>query len=103
MKLTLDFRCALLGLSATPGADVGGHRQKMASLPSSLPGTRSRSMCRERIPSIISSTTAFLPGLSSARSSPNQGWKSRTSELVRISDALDLPEEIVARLSMSAQ
>ena len=71
-RWTSAARC--WGSPLRPG-ERGRTSTRMASLPSSLLGTRSRLMYRRRIPSNISSTTAFLPDLFSARSLPTRGWK----------------------------
>ena len=101
-ELTLDFRCAVLGLTATPGrtwADI----DKDGELAEFFAGNK---------------VTLEVPGESSIEYLVNNGFLARprfrtllaepgldmnAGELARISDALDIPEEIVARLSMSEQ
>ena len=101
-ELTLDFRCALLGLTATPGRtwsdiDKDGElveffagNKVMLDVPSKNP-----------IEYLIENGFLARPVFRTLLAAP--GLEINDRELGRISDALDIPEEIVARLSMSAQ
>ena len=101
-ELALDFRCAVLGLTATPGrswADIdrdGELAQYYAGNKVSLdaPGDgpveyliEKGFLARPRFRTLLAE-----PGLDMTR-----------EELARISRALDIPEEVVGRLSLSEQ
>ena len=101
-ELTLDFRCALLGLTATPGrtwADI----DKDGELAEFFAGNKVTLDVPGENPIEYLIDNGFLarPVFRTLLAEP--GLEIKDSELARISDALDLPEEIVARLSMSAQ
>lgn len=101
-ELTLDFRCALLGLTATPGrtwSDI----EKDGELAEFFAGNKVTLDVPGENPIEYLIDNGFLarPVFRTLLAEP--GLEIKGSELVRISDALDLPEEIVARLSMSAQ
>ena len=101
-ELTLDFRCALLGLTATPGrtwADI----DKDGELAEFYSGSK---------------VTLDVPGANPIEYLVENGFLARPifrtlladpgldvddNELVRLSDELDIPEAMVARLSMSEQ
>ncbi len=100
--LTLDFRCALLGLTATPGRtwddiDKDGELADFFSrnkITLEVPGDN---------PIEYLTDNGFLarPTFQTLFSKP--GLSINDSELNRISGALDIPEEIVSTLSMSEQ
>ena len=101
-ELTLDFRCALLGLTATPGrtwADIDKDgelaeffaRNKVTL---EVPG-------ENPIEYLIDNGFLARPSFRTLLAAPGLDMNAR--ELARISDALDIPDEIVARLSMSEQ
>ena len=101
-ELTLDFRCALLGLTATPGrtwADIDKDG-KLAEYFSAnkvtleVPGDNP-------VEYLISNGFLARPAFRSLLAKP--GLELNDRELARISTSLDIPEEIVARLSMSEQ
>ena len=101
-ELTFDFRCALLGLTATPGrtwADIdedgklaeffSGNKVSL-DVPSDNP-----------IEYLIDNGFLARPIFRSLLSEP--GVNIGDEEIARISGALEIPEEIVASLSMSEQ
>ena len=100
--LTLDFRCALLGLTATPGRtwadiDKDGELAEFFSgnkvtleVPSSHP-----------IEYLIDNGYLARPHFRTLLAEPGLDMNDR--ELARISETLDIPDEIVASLSMSEQ
>ena len=101
-ELTLDFRCGLLGLTATPGrtwADI----DKDGELAEFYSGSK---------------VTLDVPGANPIEYLVENGFLARPifrtlladpgldvddNELVRLSDELDIPEAIVGRLSMGEQ
>ena len=101
-ELTCDFRCALLGLTATPGrtwADID-EDGKLAEFFSGnkvsldVPGDNP-------IEYLIDNGFLARPIFRSLLSKP--GVNIGDEEIARISGALEIPEEIVASLSMSEQ
>ena len=100
--LTLDFRCALLGLTATPGrtwddidkdgelADFFSGNKVTLEVPGDNP-----------IDYLIDNGFLARPTFRTLFSKP--GLSINDSELNRIAGALDIPEEIVSALSMSEQ
>ena len=100
--LTLDFRCALLGLTATPGrtwndidqdgelADFFSGNKVILEVPGDNP-----------IEYLIDNGFLARPTFRTLFSKP--GLSISDSELNRIAGALDIPEEIVSALSMSEQ
>lgn len=100
--LTLDFRCALLGLTATPGrtwADIDrdGELAEFYSgnkVTLEVPG-------ENPIDYLIDNGFLARPRFRTLLAEPGLDMTAR--ELARISDALDIPDEIVASLSMSEQ
>ena len=101
-ELTLDFRCALLGLTATPGrtwADIdkdGAVAEFFSGNKVSLdvPGPNP-------IGYLIDNGYLARPTFRTLLAEP--GLEIDEKELARLSDALDIPETIVTRLSMSEQ
>ena len=101
-ELTLDFRCALLGLTATPGrtwADI----DKDGELAEFFAGNKVTLEVPSENPIDYLIDNGFLarPRFRTLLAEPGLDMNER--ELARISDALDIPEEIVANLSMSEQ
>ena len=100
--LTLDFRCALLGLTATPGRtwadiDKDGELAEFFSgnkITLNVPG-------ENPIEYLIDNGFLARPNFRTFFAKP--GLSINDSELARIADALDIPEEIVTALSMSEQ
>lgn len=100
--LTLDFRCSLLGLTATPGrtwadidkdgelADFYSRNKVMLDVPSDNP-----------IEYLIDNGYLSRPTFRTLLSEP--GLRLSEGELSRIAGALDVPEDIVAVLSISEQ
>ena len=100
--LTLNFRCALLGLTATPGrtwddidkdgelADFFSGNKVTLEVPGDNP-----------IEFLIDNGFLARPTFRTLFSKP--GLSINDSELNRIAGALDIPEEIVSALSMSEQ
>ena len=100
--LTLNFRCALLGLTATPGrtwddidkdgelADFFSGNKVTLEVPGDNP-----------IEYLIDNGFLARPTFRTLFSKP--GLSINDSELNRIAGALDIPEEIVSALSMSEQ
>lgn len=101
-ELTLDYRCALLGLTATPGrtwADIdkdgelaeffGGNKIGLQ-----VPGPNPIAFLIER---------GFLARPTFRTLFAEPGIKLTPNELRRIAGALDIPDDIVAHLSMSEQ
>ena len=101
-ELTVDFRCALLGLTATPGrtwADIdedGELAEFFAGNKVTLevPG-------KNPIEYLIEHGYLARPNFRTLLSQPGLVFNER--ELSRIAGGLDIPEEIVAALSMSEQ
>lgn len=101
-ELTLDFRCALLGLTATPGrtwADI----DKDGELAKFFAGNKVTLEVPSENPIEYLIDNGFLarPRFRTLLAEPGLDMNER--ELARISDALDIPDEIVASLSMSEQ
>ena len=101
-ELTLDFRCALLGLTATPGrtwADIdedGGLAEFFAGNKVTL-----EVPSKNPIAYLIDNGFLARPRFRTLLAEPGLDMTGR--ELAHISDALDIPDEIVASLSMSEQ
>ena len=101
-ELTLNFQCALLGLTATPGRtwddiDEDGKLAEFFSgskVSLEVPGNNP-------IEYLIDNGFLARPIFRTFLSKP--GINIGNNELARISDALEIPEEIVASLSMSEQ
>ena len=101
-ELTLDFRCALLGLTATPGrtwADIDrdGELAEFFSgnkVTLDVPG-------ENPIEYLVDHGFLARPTFRTLFSKP--GFSIGDGELARIADSLDISEEIVAALSMSEQ
>ena len=101
-ELTLDFRCALLGLTATPGrtwADIDRDGELAEffcgnKVTLEVPG-------ENPIEYLIDKGFLARPSFRTLLSRPGLGITEK--ELASISRALDIPEEIVADLSMSEQ
>ncbi|MXX75360.1 MAG: DEAD/DEAH box helicase [Holophagales bacterium] len=101
-ELTLDFRCALLGLTATPGRtwddiDEDGRLADFFSgnkVTLEVPG-------RNPIEYLIDRGYLARPHFRSLLASPGPRLTER--DLVRIASGLDIPEDVVATLSMSEQ
>lgn len=101
-ELTLDFRCALLGLTATPGrtwadidedgelADFFAGNKVTLEVPGKNP-----------IEYLIEHGYLARPSFRTLLSRPGLVFSEK--ELSRIAGGLDIPEEIVAALSMSEQ
>ena len=101
-ELTLDFRCALLGLTATPGrtwADI----DKDGELAKFFSGNKVTLEVPSENPIEYLINNGFLarPRFRTLLAEPGLDMNER--ELARISEALDIPDEIVASLSMSEQ
>ena len=101
-ELTLDFRCALLGLTATPGrtwADI----DKDGELAAFFAGNKVTLEVPSENPIEYLIDNGFLarPRFRTLLAEPGLDMNKR--ELAGISDALDIPDEIVAGLSMSEQ
>ena len=101
-ELTLDFRCALLGLTATPGrtwADI----DKDGELAAFFGGNKVTLEVPSENPIEYLVDNGFLarPRFRTLLAEPGLDMNER--ELARMSDALDVPDEIVASLSMSEQ
>ena len=100
--LTLDFRCALLGLTATPGRtwadiDADGELAQFFSgnkVTLDVPG-------ENVIEYLVNNGFLSRPTFRTLLSKP--GLRITGDELGRIAGALDVPEDIVAALSMSEQ
>ncbi len=100
--LTLDFRCALLGLTATPGRtwddiDEDGELTDFFSgnkVTLEVPGDNP-------IEYLVDNRFLSRPTFRTLFSEP--GLSINESELNRIAGALDIPDEIVSELSMSEQ
>ena len=101
-ELTLDFRCALLGLTATPGrtwADIDedgelGEFFAGNKVTLEIPG-------KPPIEYLIENGFLARPSFRTLLSRP--GLVFNEEELARIAGGLDIPEEIVVALSMSEQ
>ena len=101
-ELTTDYRCALLGLTATPGRtwddiDEDGrlaaffdHNKVTLNVPAENP-----------IEYLISNGYLARPTFRTLLASP--GLKVNESDLARIKSSLDIPTDVLARLSMSDQ
>ena len=101
-ELTLDFRCALLGLTATPGrtwADI----DKDGVLAEFYSGNKVTLDVAGANPIEYLVDNGFLAQPIFRTLLADPGLDFDDSELVRLSDELDIPEAIVARLSMSEQ
>ena len=101
-ELTLDFRCALLGLTATPGRtwadiDKDGELAEFYSgnkVTLDVPG-------ENPIEYLIDNGFLARPNFRTLLSRPGLGITEK--ELARIAGGLDIPQEIVTALSMSEQ
>ena len=101
-ELTLDYRCALLGLTATPGrtwADI----DKDGELAEFFAGNKVTLEVPGENPIAYLIDNGFLarPSFRTLLSRPGLALGER--ELARIARGLDIPEEIVIALSMSEQ
>ena len=101
-ELTLDFRCALLGLTATPGrtwADI----DKDGELAEFFSGNKVTLDVPGENPIEYLVANGFLarPSFRTLLSRPGLGITE--NELARIARGLDIPDEVVAALSMSEQ
>lgn len=101
-ELTLDFRCALLGLTATPGrtwADI----DKDGELADFFSGNKVTLDVPGENPVEYLIDNGFLarPNFRTLFAEP--GLSINDDELTRIANSLDIPERIVANLSMSEQ
>ena len=101
-ELTLDYRCALLGLTATPGrtwADI----DKDGELAEFFAGNKVTLEVPGENPIEYLIDNGFLarPSFRTLLSRPGLAFGER--ELARIARGLDIPEEIVTALSMSEQ
>ena len=101
-ELMLDFRCGLLGLTATPGrtwADI----DKDGEVAEFFSGNKVTLEVPSANPIEYLIDNGFLarPRFRTLLAEPGLDISHR--ELARISDALDIPDEIVASLSMSEQ
>ena len=101
-ELTLDYRCALLGLTATPGrtwADI----DKDGELAEFFAGNKVTLEVPGENPIEYLVDNGFLarPSFRTLLSRPGLAFGER--ELARIARGLDIPEEIVTALSMSEQ
>ena len=101
-ELTLDFRCALLGLTATPGrtwADI----DKDGELAEFFSGNKVTLDVPGENPIEYLIANGFLarPRFRTLLSRPGLGITE--NELARIARGLDIPDEVVAALSMSEQ
>ena len=100
--LTLDFRCALLGLTATPGrtwADIDKDRE----LAEFFSGNKVTLEVPDENPIDYLIRNGFLARPIFRILFAKPGLNITDSELTRIAGALEIPEEIVATLSMSEQ
>ena len=101
-ELTLDYRCALLGLTATPGrtwADI----DKDGELAEFFAGNKVTLEVPGENPIAYLIDNGFLarPSFRTLLSRP--GLAVGDKELARIARGLDIPEEIITALSMSEQ
>ena len=101
-ELTLDFRCALLGLTATPGrtwADI----DKDGELAEFFSGNKITLDVPSENPVEYLIDNGFLarPNFRTLFAEP--GLSINDKELAHIADSLDIPEKIIAALSMSEQ
>ena len=101
-ELTLDYRCALLGLTATPGrtwADI----DKDGELAEFFAGNKVTLEVPGENPIAYLIDNGFLarPSFRTLLSRPGLAFGEK--ELARIAQGLDIPEEIVTALSMSEQ
>ena len=101
-ELTLDFRCALLGLTATPGRtwadiDKDGELAEFYSgnkVTLDVPG-------ENPIEYLIDNGFLARPNFRTLFAEP--GFSINDDELARIAGSLDIPERVVAALSMNEQ
>ena len=101
-ELTLDFRCALLGLTATPGrtwADI----DKDGDLAEFFAGNKVTLEVPGENPIEFLVDNGFLARPIFRTLLADPGMDVNDGELARLSDALDIPDAIVERLSMSEQ
>lgn len=101
-ELTLDYRCALLGLTATPGrtwADI----DKDGELAEFFAGNKVTLEVPGENPIAYLIDNGFLarPSFRTLLSRPGLAFGEK--ELARIAQGLDIPQEIVTALSMSEQ
>lgn len=101
-ELTLDFRCALLGLTATPGrtwADI----DKDGELAEFFSGNKITLDVPSENPIEYLIDNGFLarPNFRTLFAEP--GLSINDKELAHIADSLDIPERIITALSMSEQ
>ena len=101
-ELTLDYRCALLGLTATPGrtwADI----DKDGELAEFFAGNKVTLEVPGENPIAYLIDNGFLarPSFRTLLSRPGLAFGEK--EFARIAQGLDIPEEIVTALSMSEQ
>lgn len=101
-ELTIDYRCSLLGLTATPGrtwadidedgklADFFGGNKVTLQVPSDNP-----------IAYLVDNGYLAKPTFRTLLSEP--GLRISERESIRIADSLDVPEDILAAMSMSEQ
>ena len=101
-ELLLDYRCALLGLTATPGrtwADIDADG-KLAAF---FSGNKVTLEVASDNPIAYLTENGYLARASFRTLFAVPGLEINDSELARMSEALDIPEEIVENLSMSEQ
>ena len=101
-ELTLDFRCALLGLTATPGrtwADI----DKDGELAKFFAGSKVTLEVPGANPIEYLTNNGFLARVTFRTLFAEPGLSLNDRDLTSISDALDIPDAIVASLSMSEQ
>ena len=101
-ELTLDFRCALLGLTATPGrtwADI----DKDGELAEFFAGNKVTLEVPGENPIEYLVENGFLARPIFRTLLADPGLDVNDGELARLSDVLDIPEAVVERLSMSEQ
>ena len=101
-ELTLDFRCALLGLTATPGR-TWANIDKDGELAQFFAGNKVTLEVPGENPIEYLIDNGFLARPSFRTLLAKPGLDIDDRELARISDALDLPDAMVANLSMSEQ
>ena len=100
--LTLDFRCALLGLTATPGrtwADI----DKDGELADFFSGNKVSLEVPGASPVEYLINNGFLARPTFRTLLSNPGLSITDGELARIAGLLDIPDETIAALSMSEQ
>ena len=101
-ELTLDFRCALLGLTATPGrtwADIDNDGE----LAEFFAGNKVTLEVPGESPIEYLVENGFLARPIFRTLLADPGLDVNDGELARLSDVLDIPEAVVERLSMSEQ